>query len=114
MAAFSLENVIHAIDGHLLYGPSGARIRRIWTDSRSIRAGDLFVALKGPKFDGHRYLIDAMKGGAVGAIVQQSAWRKISSTVSLVGSSLPHVPAIVIGVKDPLRAYQDLVSGRHP
>jgi len=110
VAAFSLEEVIHAIGGQLLHGSPGVRIRRIWTDSRSVRAGDLFVALKGPKFDGHRYVNDAITGGAVGAIVKQSAWHKISSTIRRVASSTPHVPAIVIGVKDPLRAYQDLAA----
>jgi UDP-N-acetylmuramoyl-tripeptide--D-alanyl-D-alanine ligase len=110
VAAFRLEKVIHAIGGQLLHGSSGVRIRRIWTDSRSIRAGDLFVALKGPKFDGHRYVNDALTGGAVGAIVKQSAWHKISSTIRRMASSPSHVPAIVIGVKDPLRAYQDLAA----
>ena len=111
MAAFSLEQVIHAIGGQLLHGSPGVRIRRIWTDSRSIRGGDLFVALKGPQFDGHRYINDAFAGGAVGAIVKKSAWHGISTAVSRIARSLPQVP-VVIGVKDPLRAYQD-VAGHH-
>ena len=110
MAAFSLEKVIQAIGGHLLYGSSGARIRRIWTDSRSIRAGDLFVAFRGPTFDGHRYVIDAMKGGAVGAIVKESAWHTISPKIRRMASSPSHASVVVIGVKDPLRAYQDLAG----
>ena len=38
-------------------------------DSRSVKAGDLFVALKGPNFDGHAYALDALKRGASAAIV---------------------------------------------
>jgi UDP-N-acetylmuramoyl-tripeptide--D-alanyl-D-alanine ligase len=39
------------------------------TDSRSIVAGELFVALKGEKFDGHAYVDDVLSRGAAGAVV---------------------------------------------
>lgn len=42
---------------------------RIWTDSRSIQAGDLFAAIPGEKFDGHAFVKAAAKQGAVGAVV---------------------------------------------
>ena len=38
-------------------------------DSRSVKSGDLFVALKGPNFDGHAYVLAALKQGAAAAIV---------------------------------------------
>ena len=41
-------------------------------DSRSVARGDLFIALKGPKFDGHRFVADALAKGAAGAIVHES------------------------------------------
>jgi UDP-N-acetylmuramoyl-tripeptide--D-alanyl-D-alanine ligase len=40
------------------------------TDSRAIRRGDLFVALKGERFDGHRFVAQAAAAGAVAAMVQ--------------------------------------------
>ena len=39
------------------------------TDSRTIAAGELFVALQGDKFDGHAYVADVLARGAVGAVV---------------------------------------------
>ena len=39
------------------------------TDSRSIRAGDLFVALRGERFDGHDFLKAAAAAGAAAAMV---------------------------------------------
>ncbi|GMV08049.1 MAG: UDP-N-acetylmuramoyl-tripeptide--D-alanyl-D-alanine ligase [Gemmatimonadota bacterium] len=39
------------------------------TDSRSVRAGDLYVALVGERFDGHDFVADALAGGARGAVV---------------------------------------------
>jgi len=44
---------------------------RVCTDSRTLQAGDLFVALRGPNFDGHDYLARARQGGAVAAIVSR-------------------------------------------
>ncbi|MDA8261147.1 MAG: UDP-N-acetylmuramoyl-tripeptide--D-alanyl-D-alanine ligase [Betaproteobacteria bacterium] len=41
------------------------------TDSRSIAAGELFVALKGDKFDGHAYVKDVLTRGAAGALVSR-------------------------------------------
>ncbi len=48
------------------------------TDTRKIAAGDLFVALQGPNFDGHDFVATAAQSGAVGAIVSR-----------LVDTSLP-------------------------
>lgn len=46
-----------------------AEVLRVVTDSRSVKAGDLFVALKGERFDAHDYVEQALKQGAVGAVV---------------------------------------------
>ncbi|HEX3500467.1 MAG TPA: UDP-N-acetylmuramoylalanyl-D-glutamyl-2,6-diaminopimelate--D-alanyl-D-alanine ligase [Stellaceae bacterium] len=40
-------------------------------DSRTITAGDLFIALQGPNFDGHAFVVDALAKGAAGALVAQ-------------------------------------------
>jgi UDP-N-acetylmuramoyl-tripeptide--D-alanyl-D-alanine ligase len=42
------------------------------TDTRSLRFGELFVALKGPRFDGHAFLEAAEKAGAAGAVVEDA------------------------------------------
>ncbi len=44
----------------------------IKTDSRLIQNGDLFVALRGENFDGHEFIADAVKRGAVGVIVENN------------------------------------------
>lgn len=41
------------------------------TDTRSVRPGDLFVALRGDRFDGHRFVDDAMAAGAAGVLVEE-------------------------------------------
>lgn len=41
------------------------------TDTRTIKPGDLFVALVGPNFDGHKFVETALENGAVAAVVSQ-------------------------------------------
>lgn len=41
------------------------------TDTRTLRAGDLFIALRGPRFDAHDFLEEARTGGAVGALIDR-------------------------------------------
>jgi UDP-N-acetylmuramoyl-tripeptide--D-alanyl-D-alanine ligase len=47
----------------------GLSFRRISTDTRTLEAGDLFVALRGPNHDGHDHLGEAAARGAAGAVV---------------------------------------------
>lgn len=54
--------------GAVLYGPN-APFHRVVTDTRQLQPGDLFVALKGDRFDGHDYVARAASLGAVGCLV---------------------------------------------
>lgn len=56
--------------GAQMQGPDGTFIA-VTSDSRAIVAGDLFVAIKGEYFDGHDFVADAIKQGAVGALVSR-------------------------------------------
>ena len=46
-------------------------IQGLSTDSRDIQSGDLYVPLKGARFDGHVYIEQALKKGAVAALCAQ-------------------------------------------
>lgn len=48
-----------------------APFARVLTDTRQLRAGDLYVALQGERFDGHEFLPQAQAAGAVGALVSR-------------------------------------------
>ena len=54
-----------------IYGNLDAEFHSIKTDSRKVDKGDLFVALKGENTDGHEFVLDALKNGAVGVIVEK-------------------------------------------
>ena len=59
------------LPGSTLVGDGAAVIARVHSDTRTLRAGDLFVALKGERFDGHDMLAAARDKGAVAAMAQR-------------------------------------------
>ncbi len=67
---FELSAAARAIGARHL--GADARIMRVTTDSRDARSGDLFVALKGPRFDGHGFVDQALAAGAVAALVMDT------------------------------------------
>lgn len=67
--AMTLSQLADALQGHVRGGD--ARFAGVSIDSRAIVAGDLFVALAGPRFDGHDYLDEVAAKGAVAALVQR-------------------------------------------
>jgi UDP-N-acetylmuramoyl-tripeptide--D-alanyl-D-alanine ligase len=67
---FTLADLIEGLAGRR---PSDAAqiIQRFVIDSREVQPGDVFVAFRGEKTDGHFYVSDAFGRGAVAAIVEQ-------------------------------------------
>jgi UDP-N-acetylmuramoyl-tripeptide--D-alanyl-D-alanine ligase len=45
---------------------------RVWTDTRTVEAGDLFVALVGERFDAHDFVKDAVSKGAAGVVIAKA------------------------------------------
>src|SRR5690606_41359388 len=64
MAEFTVAEILEAAGGKLLAGKPGARVSGVGTDSRTIRRGEAFFALRGEKYDGHDFLAPAAAGGA--------------------------------------------------
>ena len=55
----------------VLVGDPGVTLHRVHSDTRTVQAGDLFVALKGERFDAHEFLPQAFASGAVAALAVQ-------------------------------------------
>lgn len=73
----SLRETLQWLAQASLVSPSGCsdevRFSRVHTDSRSLAPGDLFVALRGERFDGNDFLLEAKAKGAVAALCQGDA-----------------------------------------
>ena len=68
----TLGYVEESCNGQLVAGQRSASVSRVCTDSRLARPGDLFIAIRGDRFDGHDYLTDALGQGAEAAVVSRS------------------------------------------
>ncbi|WP_091190782.1 UDP-N-acetylmuramoyl-tripeptide--D-alanyl-D-alanine ligase [Formivibrio citricus] len=66
----SLRDAAMAMKGELA-GDGSRTVARVTTDSRDVQPGDLFFALKGEHFDGHAFVEQALKDGAVAAVVSE-------------------------------------------
>ncbi|MFA0741459.1 MAG: hypothetical protein DFNUSKGM_001570, partial [Candidatus Fervidibacter sacchari] len=69
MKPLPLSLVADWVKGRLVNASGNEIVLDVRTDSRKVRQGDLFVALKGERFDGHDFVSDAVQKGAVAAIV---------------------------------------------
>jgi UDP-N-acetylmuramoyl-tripeptide--D-alanyl-D-alanine ligase len=84
------------LPGAALRGDPGVRVQRVHSDTRSLQPGDMFVALKGERFDAHDFLPQARAAGATAALAERG----------LDGAGLPGLE-----VADSLRALQQLAAG---
>ncbi len=69
MDGLKVKEIVEATKGALLAGKPDQRVERFSTDTRTLRSGDLFIALKGKTFDGHAFLSEALAKGAMGCVV---------------------------------------------
>ncbi|MBK1835302.1 UDP-N-acetylmuramoyl-tripeptide--D-alanyl-D-alanine ligase [Roseibacillus ishigakijimensis] len=95
MRNLSLAEIAEAIGGDLPNG-GGERVvtAGVSTDTRTLAGGELFVALRGERFDGHDYLEKAFAAGVVGALAECE-------------DSVPHQEGVIL-VRDTLLALQRL------
>ena len=84
------------LPGARLVGDGATPIARVHSDTRTLAAGDLFVALKGERFDAHQFLAQAREAGAAAAVAH----------AGLEAAGLPGIE-----VPDTLRALGALAAG---
>ena len=104
----SVQDIVEATGGTLAQGggsepQAAARLTGVSTDSRTLGAGEAFIAIIGEQFDGHRFAEAAARDGAGALVVSQpldAARRRRRDSVG--------VPVIVVG--DTTRAYGDIAS----
>jgi UDP-N-acetylmuramoyl-tripeptide--D-alanyl-D-alanine ligase len=84
--------------GRVVHGDPATAIGRIVIDSRTLEAGDCFVAIDGERFDGHDFVSDVLARGAGGVVVSRD----------LPEGQQGPAAAVVIRVDDTTAALQDV------
>jgi UDP-N-acetylmuramoyl-tripeptide--D-alanyl-D-alanine ligase len=80
-------------------------VSSVSTDTRSLKQGDLFVAIEGERFDGHRFVDQALGRGAAGVVFAHSR-------LSLLRPLMSGSPALFLGVQD-TRAVLGMMARRY-
>lgn len=91
----TVDEVVKACRGKFIKGNPQESILGISIDSRNIMPGELFIPLKGERFDGHDFITEACKRGAAGSLTSN-----LESVKGCEGS--------IILVEDTLSALQDI------
>lgn len=65
------SDVVKAVGGRLVSGEASATVPSFSIDSRTVAPGDLYVAIRGERLDGHAFVEQALRAGACGAMVSE-------------------------------------------
>jgi UDP-N-acetylmuramoyl-tripeptide--D-alanyl-D-alanine ligase len=101
---FTVAEVLEATGGKLLQGEKGVLFQGVSTDSRTVRQGELFIALRGGRFDGHHYALEALGKEAGGILIEEKRERDFRWNGDRSKT--------VITVRDTLQALGDLARSR--
>lgn len=93
MEAMTVQQLLEATGGTLLGPQQESSITSVETDSRAIHPGALFVALRGERTDGHRYIDMALDSGAAGCLTEETPgtirgdkfYIKVPDTMAAIG-----------------------------
>lgn len=110
MQNFTTKEITEAVAGALLQGDPGLTFSSVSTDTRTVKAGDLFVALIGERFDAHDFIDKAVAAGAGGIVVSRKVttgpWRgpvilvrdTLEALQALARHNRKHFGGLVVGV----------------
>jgi UDP-N-acetylmuramoyl-tripeptide--D-alanyl-D-alanine ligase len=108
MRRCTLEEVVRYSGGRLLRGNPAQPVDRLHTDTRTLAAGDCFVALQGDRFDGHTFVGQVKDRGAVAALVS----RRPDSADVPDGLALVEVPDTLEALQRFAAAYRRQLGAR--
>lgn len=98
----NVEDIIKATNGKLLIGNLEEDCENFCTDTRKIQKGDVYVGLKGEKFNGNEYYKEALEKGAKVAVI---------SGIEVTKEDLDkYKDKTIIEVKDSLEAFGDIAA----
>jgi len=93
------DELIPGLSGRVIQGDLAVKAIGVSTDTRTLKDGDLFIALKGLRFDGHTHVRQAFEKGAAAVLVSE-----------LIPPGILPADKLVIQVKDTLSALGELAS----
>ena len=108
--AMRIESILQVIQPMTVKGPRQADIRGIACDSRQVRPGHLFVALRGTREDGAKYVEDAIRRGAVAIVSEHNDWARRDITHIRVEDARRAVAEIACAFHDHPSAHLETIG----
>ncbi len=99
--AVGLSEILEATQGRLIRGSADRPFTQLFVDSREVKPGGLFVALRGEEQDGHAYIPQALERGATGVLCERDPGVEVTTG-----------GAAVIEVADTRKALFDMTTHR--
>jgi len=100
MICFTARKIVEITGGELIFGNKEEKITAGFSiDSRTIKSGQFFIAIKGDRYDGHDFVSRAVQKNASGVIVENAD-----------GELFKQKNACVIVVKDSMKAMSDIAA----
>lgn len=100
MMPIKLEDLARIVEGRMAGGDPSQLVLNISTDSRTLQPGDLYVPLKGERFDGHDFIWEAVSRGAMGFLTSQSYTREDDLAIIRVRDCLAALQALAREVRN--------------
>ncbi|MEO0004897.1 MAG: UDP-N-acetylmuramoyl-tripeptide--D-alanyl-D-alanine ligase [candidate division WOR-3 bacterium] len=101
MERLTVAEIARATQGRVVEGAPEASVIGVSIDSRTIKPGEIYIAIRGKRFDGHQFVLDAVKNGAVAVMIEKGQG-------SGGGQGFPTSTCSVIEVDDTKRALLGL------
>ena len=72
MKNLTVEDIVRESKGRLILGNKKNVCRTFSKDTRQIKKGDIYIGIKGEKFDGNKFWREALEKGAAGVIIEKN------------------------------------------
>lgn len=111
-----VKDIVKITNGKILCGDEKIPCNHFVRDSREVKEGDVYVALKGERFDGNDFCQSAIDNGAKVCIVSKDVREKendtklVNTEADKINNSIKENKVTIIKVEDTLKALQEIAT----
>jgi UDP-N-acetylmuramoyl-tripeptide--D-alanyl-D-alanine ligase len=110
MQPIRIGEIVAATRGELLQGQDVV-VTGVSIDTRTLKPGDLYVAIRGKRLDGHRFVPDALRAGAVAVVVDNAEAAPAGAPAVVVGNTTEALARIAIRHRERMSARVVAIAG---
>jgi UDP-N-acetylmuramoyl-tripeptide--D-alanyl-D-alanine ligase len=105
-----LSEIVAATGGRLVQGKE-MLVLGVSIDTRTLRSGELYVAIRGRRLDGHRFVPDALRAGAVAVVVDNAEAVPAGASAIVVGNTTEALARIAVRHRERMSTRVVAITG---